>query len=77
MTFIEHHRWMLNYMFRNMTAWGIDWLMTWEYALVESGNDVNAAMQFLDEFVTKREARSINSALRKAGFNHTVVARNC
>ena len=76
MKFEESHRWGLNYMFKHMTAWDSMWGLFWEYALEESDNDVVKAMALLDEICTKREAVSINSALRKAGFSHRVVSIN-
>jgi hypothetical protein len=65
----EHARWSLMYMFRNMTAWGVDWTILWTHALDEAKGDLNDAFDYLEDFTTRREQRSINSALYKAGFS--------
>ncbi len=70
----EKHRVGLTYMFSHMTAWSMMWDITWEFALEECNNDVGRAFLFLSEFISKREAISINCALRSAGYTQRVTS---
>ena len=72
MLFHAEDRWALTYMFKHMSAWGYDWDILWEVALEQNFDEVYDAMKSLDGGVTPREAVSITSALRKAGYNHTI-----
>ena len=66
----EGARFALNRMFRDMTAWGLPWYVHWEVAQEQcDSDDINDQLQFLEGFSTKREIISINSALRKWGFD--------
>lgn len=72
MLFHAEDRSNLTWMFKNMTAWGYDWDILWEVALEQNWDEVCDAMKSLDGGVTPREAVSLNSALRKAGYNHKI-----
>lgn len=68
--FVEGNRFALNRMFKNMTAWHNLWDVSWEVAQeMSNSNDINDQMRELERSSTKREIISINSALRKEGFD--------
>lgn len=68
--FVEGQRWALNRMFRYMTAYGLPWDVMWEVAREMSESDnITEQMLELERSTTRREQRSINSALRKEGFS--------
>lgn len=69
-TFNENNRRGLDYMFKHMTAWHDIWDIHWEVAQEQSNSDdINEQMRELERSSSRREITSINSALRKAGFN--------
>lgn len=72
MTFYEKHRKSLTYMFRNMTAHSMSWDILWEVLLEQNEDNVTKAMEFMDGAVEPFEAISINAALRRNGFPHTI-----
>jgi hypothetical protein len=72
MQFKESHRSALTRIFKGMTAHSMSWDILWEVCLELQGDSVANAMDFMDGSVEPFEAISITSALRKAGFNHTI-----
>ena len=72
MTFTERHRLGLTLMFRHMTAHSMSWDILWEVMLEQNDDDVAKAMEFMDGAVEPFEAISINAALRRTGFPHTI-----